>query len=347
MIVAQLLPRRAGLDVDLDHAGVGRDDERAQARVARRRVALDHDRARQVGGRRLDDGEQLDRVLDVLERRQEDADASVAELDAERGRRRLVDLDDRRRRPRAASRAPAGRRAPRTASVRGRRAAADHVSESSGSRRPIGESPGIRNRRPRRSVHVVVRPARLPSGDGCSGSTNAVGSPTWSVESLDEPDRVRRRRRMSSSVRRRRVGRLAVGQPGLAPAAWSTGSSYAGEELVGSSPKAAAMPCASIVGVVERRRSRCRRVGEQVGSYHSGSPSSRQWMPSCQRGSGSPGYHLPWPWCSSATRRRSGHGRRLASAAARRPLVVAVGRGVPLGAVHVVDRHERRLAAHR
>jgi len=30
-------------------------------------------------------------------------------------------------------------------------------------------------------------------------------------------------------------------------------------------------------------------------SRHSGSPSGRQKMPSAQRGSGSPGYHLPWP----------------------------------------------------
>src|SRR5581483_157609 len=34
-------------------------------------------------------------------------------------------------------------------------------------------------------------------------------------------------------------------------------------------------------------------------SRHSGTPSVRQRISICQRGSSSPGYHLPWPKCSN------------------------------------------------
>jgi hypothetical protein len=75
-----------------------------------------------------------------------------------------------------------------------------------------------------------------------------------------------------------------------------------------------------------------------------GWPSLRQWQPSAQRGSCSPGYHLPWPKCSSGPWRS---GRR-ACGTARRPAAAspAQRQRVPLRAVHVVDRDEGRLAAH-
>jgi hypothetical protein len=40
----QVVPRRRRVDVHLDHAGVRGDHERLQRRVARQRIALDHDR---------------------------------------------------------------------------------------------------------------------------------------------------------------------------------------------------------------------------------------------------------------------------------------------------------------
>ena len=202
----------------------------------------------------------------------------------------------------------------------------------------------MRYRRPRRSVHVVVRqPA--PSGDGMQRhhERRRVGRPG--------PAAVRR----AGSVRRRRPCRrpptasISGGSPSGRRASrqtWSTGSSNASTNRSASSPKAAAMPCAT------RRASSIVDVPGAAGSasrsarFHSGSPSLRHTMPSCQRGSGSPGYHLPWPCCSrppGAKRSRS----RLASTAASARFVLAVGGGVPLGALHVVDRHERRLTTHR
>ena len=63
--VRQLRPVARRMDVDLDHAGVGRDREAPQARVARRLVAFEQHRHRQLGRRRLDAGEQIDVVLEV------------------------------------------------------------------------------------------------------------------------------------------------------------------------------------------------------------------------------------------------------------------------------------------
>jgi hypothetical protein len=42
------------MDVDLDHAGVGRDLQQLQARIARRRVAFQHDLHAELGGRGFD-----------------------------------------------------------------------------------------------------------------------------------------------------------------------------------------------------------------------------------------------------------------------------------------------------
>ena len=53
----------------------------------------------------------------------------------------------------------------------------DHISESNGSRKPTGESPGTRNSAPRRNVQrVVVHPPWDPN-TRCSGITIPTGSP--------------------------------------------------------------------------------------------------------------------------------------------------------------------------
>jgi hypothetical protein len=51
------------VDVDLDHAGVGRDLQQLQARIARRRVAFQHDLHAQFGGGGLDGGQQVQVVF--------------------------------------------------------------------------------------------------------------------------------------------------------------------------------------------------------------------------------------------------------------------------------------------
>ena len=78
-------PRSRRRDVDLDDAGVGRDPEIAQARIARRRVTLELDRQARLPGRRLDRGDELHPGLEREERRQEDLELAAARLDAERG----------------------------------------------------------------------------------------------------------------------------------------------------------------------------------------------------------------------------------------------------------------------
>ena len=172
---AQRSPGRTRLHVDLDHAGVRGDDQGGQPRVARQRVALDDDRALEFVGHRLDDGQQLDDVLGTFERRKEHPDVAVA-----RPPPRSPSVALRARSTIAAGRAgrvPAGGRSPRCSN--GERSnstgSGDHVSESSGSRRPIGESPGVRYSRSRRRFQVVV-PQPVPSGVGCSGMTNPTGS---------------------------------------------------------------------------------------------------------------------------------------------------------------------------
>ena len=73
------------MDVDLDHAGIGRDADDVEARVVRRRVALDVDRQAHRLRRGLGRGDQLEIVLDALDRRHEDAEPAVARLDRHRG----------------------------------------------------------------------------------------------------------------------------------------------------------------------------------------------------------------------------------------------------------------------
>ena len=80
----QLAPRRCGLDVDFDDAGVGRDAEHSHPRVARRCVALD-DHGQACGMRSvLDRGQQRSVVLETSQRRHEDVHVAGAHLHRER-----------------------------------------------------------------------------------------------------------------------------------------------------------------------------------------------------------------------------------------------------------------------
>ena len=103
-VVDQFLPARCRVDVDLDHARVGRHLQDLQPRVTRRRVAFEHHLDAEFGGRGLDGGQQFQVILQVLQRRQEDIEHAalaamlllglravgalrVAHLDAQRGAR--------------------------------------------------------------------------------------------------------------------------------------------------------------------------------------------------------------------------------------------------------------------
>ena len=103
---AQLAPAARRVDVDLDHAGIGRDlraaagADRAAARSPRARPACASSAAVASIAR-----EQVDVVLEMRERRQEDVEAAVARLDAQRGARVRV-RSPRARRAAAALRSP-------------------------------------------------------------------------------------------------------------------------------------------------------------------------------------------------------------------------------------------------
>ena len=87
-----LAPARRGMDVDLDHARIRRDANDVHARIGRGRVALDLHRQANLFGGRLGGGDELEIVLQPLDRRQEDAEMSVARLDRHRGADRPVDI---------------------------------------------------------------------------------------------------------------------------------------------------------------------------------------------------------------------------------------------------------------
>ena len=74
-------PVRGRMDIDLDHAGIGRDFQHIDARIGRRRITFDMHRHFQFGRGRLDRAEQLDIILQPLDRRHEDGHASVARFD--------------------------------------------------------------------------------------------------------------------------------------------------------------------------------------------------------------------------------------------------------------------------
>ena len=79
------VPVARGVDVDLDDAGVGRHQQLLEPAVVRRRVALDRHRQSEEGRGVLDRGDQVERVLEPADRRQEDVQAAAARLHRDRG----------------------------------------------------------------------------------------------------------------------------------------------------------------------------------------------------------------------------------------------------------------------
>ena len=313
------------LDVDLDDARVRGHRQGLQARVVRRAVALQHHRRADRGGRVLHGRDQLDPRVEFLERRQEHiqqcrpaTSATSAVVGTPFGAATTTargfgpSLDDRQRGlGGAAGRVPA------------RVSGGTQEIASSGSRRPAGESPVSSTIRPRRSrqsalPQPIVGGRLLGAGSSvsvsgvgsgaasrCSGSTKALGSVTDSSSSCSSSSRA------SGLSASRSVGhRLAGRHPDLL-------RQLAERVLVGR-PDLAGRQLEELGDGADKARRRGpdrdagprlpRAVGRSVvahgsassaGSDHSGTPSARQCSAICQRGNGSPGYHLPWPRCTT------------------------------------------------
>src|ERR1700730_15709456 len=83
--IDRLAPAGRGLDVDLDHAGIGRHFYHVDARVERRWIALDMDLHLHLFGSCFYRGDQFEVILQLLHRRHEGAQNAVADLDRHRG----------------------------------------------------------------------------------------------------------------------------------------------------------------------------------------------------------------------------------------------------------------------
>ncbi len=84
-VALQLGPVGRGLEVDLDDAGVRRDLEVGDARVVRRRVALNAHGQVHLLGHVLDRGGEVEVILGRLRRRHEDVQDALARLGADGG----------------------------------------------------------------------------------------------------------------------------------------------------------------------------------------------------------------------------------------------------------------------
>ena len=209
-----------------------------------------------------------------------------------------------------------------------RTGAGPHDNEFSGRRRPAGEVPGVSTRRPRRVVHRALCHA-VSSSERLSGRTNAVGSV---IDASSDASSSRRAfvessagsmsasASATSAAAAAHAAARAAGSVGSAPGSpggsadnsriRTSGSSNAGITCVAGRPNAdanadnnfsaagsppepgfgpdassaiAPAACARVCHG-SARRSRRRQIGW---------PSARHMMAICQRGSGSPGYHLP------------------------------------------------------
>lgn len=76
----RIAPALRRLDVDLDHAGVGRHLDHFDPRIERRRIALDMDGKLHLLRGILQRRDQLEIILDALDRRHEGADHAITDL---------------------------------------------------------------------------------------------------------------------------------------------------------------------------------------------------------------------------------------------------------------------------
>ena len=217
-------------------------------------------------------------------------------------------------RARAAPRARRTDRAGRRAASRPARAPA---ARPSGSRKPIGEIAGDQDQ-----PAVAQRPA--------------LAAPA-TIAALPGLDRQHEAARQAEARHEQRAVRLPLVD--LPAERVLVGRDH----VVGIQPQALGEANGEPLRRVERGvRAAAARSEISAGSRHKGTPSRRQYSANDQRGSSSPGYHLPWPKCSrlaGAKRSRSRSDQRRGSGA----LGGAVGGGVPLRP-HRARRCRRRSA---
>ena len=209
-----------------------------------------------------------------------------------------------------------------------------------GSRRPSGESPGIRKSLPRRSGQRSLLHARSASAfQRWIGSTKPVG--------LSRPrSNTRAKRARSSGIVELGVGGIDIDrQVALLHAANSSRPRRPAGRSRGPSAERSAISTAKPSAFGVGRRGPRRLVAISDGSVQIGSPSLRQNSEKAQRGRLSPGYHLPWPKCRKPPGAKRSRRRRIRSSA-QRLLGRADRGGVPLRRVEIVDGDEGRLAAH-
>ena len=159
-LLDQLVPVARRLHVHLDHAGVGRDDEVRQPRIVRRRIAFEQHRHAERARRRFDGGDELEVVLERLDRRHED-------VAARRRAARRTARCARRRRP--IRRGDGGCRRPRRGRLdacRSRRGCGRAAARLP--TRPAADG----RRRPRR--RIAPRTARGSGGRGANGSSSSI-----------------------------------------------------------------------------------------------------------------------------------------------------------------------------
>ena len=213
---------------------------------------------------------------------------------------------------------------------------------SSGSRKPIGESPGSRNRRSPRNDQRAALPADRRRRRRRARAA-AARSPTTSPGRLPN---TRASRARSTGIVEPALEHVDVrGQPPLAP-------QVVEDVLVAGSAELGARPSRSASAVTNPCASWRRRGAPAFSSANSSgrSRSARRRggssRSSAQRGSGSPGYHLPCPWCSRPPGAKRARSRRSSLSASAR-LSAPSAAVFHSARVAVVDRDERRLAAHR
>src|SRR5450432_4633530 len=164
--------------------------------------------------------------------------------------------------------------------------------EAIGSRRPSGESPGVRNRLPRRSFQrsLFQREEDLLASafQRWIGSTKPLGtlSPWSNTRAIRE--------RSSGSDNLESLGSTFGGRP-ASFCSQCEGSSNAGMMNSESTPSFLAVDSAKRSASAMPDLRGLSMVAIRSGFFQIGTPSLRQYRPNAQRGRLSPGYHLPWP----------------------------------------------------
>ena len=298
--------------VDLDDAGVRGDRHRLAAAGPTAGRSPRSPPGSRPWRRGLHPGDQVDEVFELLGGRQEDVQQPVANLGDHRGGGR-VSASSTAASAVSASASP-GRRASGSAVERwARRAPADRV-----------------QRQPQPGRRIAVQQhdsaaAQPPVGTGPAGVVVAAvqrqhvgGRVDDRLVEAGEQRRARRGTVVLQIVVGRRPDRPPAGGPwrpvGRADPRRPAAPGWRAARVRRRSPRA---PAARRLGSTSRSSS-AHGSASSASSLHSGWPSARQCSPICQRGNGSPGYHLPWLRCTRPSGAHTAFSRAASSEARSR-----------------------------